>query len=116
MRLNGNSLNFQDVVLQDFWIHFAGLIVIVFGILDLWYFKQLAHDSDLLFVIGGVAGMGLKIANGATAQLRQVALNTAFASQRMAQAADAVASGTPVVVPGTAGVVVVPPVVPKAGS
>lgn len=113
MRMNVN-LNLKDTLLQDFWVHFAGVIVIIFGIIDLWYFKQLSHDTDLLFLIGGIAGMGLKIANGTTAQLRRVAADTAYSGLRTAQAAEAVITGIPVTpsTPPVAVVAVVPPPIP----
>lgn len=94
-------INLRDVILQDLWIHAAGLIAIALGLVDLWYFHALAHDTDLLFVIGGFAGMGLKIANGSTAALREQALNTAFAAARTAQAAAAAVS--PPVTPANGG-------------
>jgi hypothetical protein len=83
---------FRDMMLQDLWVHLAGVIVIAFGIVDLWLFRSLSHDTDLLFILGGVAGMGLKIANGSTAALRTVALDTAFSASRAAGLAAAAAS------------------------
>jgi hypothetical protein len=103
------SLSARDVVLQDFWVHMAGIIAIALGVADLAYFHELAHDSDLLFVIGGFGAMGLKIVNGSAAALRDAALNTAFAAARQAQQSAAVAQqlATPAVPPDP-----VPPATP----
>lgn len=88
------KLSIGDVIVQDFWVHFAGLIAIAVGLADLWYFHQFAHDTELLLIVGGFAGMGLKIVNGSAAQLRQAALDTAFAAMRAAQTAAAAAATT----------------------
>jgi len=92
-----NKLSLGDVVIQDFWVHLAGLIAIAVGLVDLWYFRQLSHDTELLLMVGGFAGMGLKIVNGTAAALRQAALDTAFAAARTAQLAanSAVSAASP---------------------
>lgn len=106
----------REVLLQDLWVHFAGVLVIAFGAADLWFFHSLSHDTALLFIIAGVAGMGLKIANGSTAALRTLALDTAYSASRAAGVAAAAAA---TVVPGAppaprASVLVVPePPVPS---
>lgn len=97
--MNTAPTSLKDVMLQDLWVHLAGLFVIVFGILDLWIFHALSHDTALMFIIGGVAGMGLKIANGSTAALRTAALDSAFTAKRAAElAANAAATVVPPVV------------------
>ena len=102
------NLNFGQVLLQDFWIHLAGVIAIALGVADLAYFHELAHDSDLLFVIGGFSAMGLKIVNGSAAALRQAALDTAFAASRAATTAAVSAQ--------TAAAVTPPPATPTTGG
>lgn len=88
------QLDLKDVILQDFWLHLAGAMAIVGGFVDLWLFHQLAHDTDVLLIIGGFAGMGLKIVNGSAAALRQSALDTTFTAMRAAQTAAAAAAAT----------------------
>lgn len=78
------SLSPRDVLLQDLWLHLAGLIAIGLGASDLWYFHAFSHDTDLLLMAGGFAGMGLKIVNGSAAALRTAALDTAFSAARAA--------------------------------
>lgn len=85
------NLTLGDVILQDFWVHLAGLIAIGLGVADLAYLHELARDSDLLFIIGGFGAMGLKIVNGSAAALRQAALDTAFSAARSAQQASVAA-------------------------
>lgn len=87
-----SNLNVKDVILQDFWVHLAGLIAISLGAADLAYVHTLSHDSDLLFILGGFGAMGLKIVNGSAAALRQAALDTAFTAARAAQSSAAVAA------------------------
>ena len=96
------NLRLRDVLLQDFWVHFAGLIAISIGLADLWYFHTFARDSDLLFVIGGFGAMGLKIINGSAEALRKTALDTAFAASRTATAAAAAATIATPQAPGSA--------------
>lgn len=87
----------KDVLVQDFWLHLAGVIAIALGAADLWHFHAFSQDTDLLFMAGGFAGMGLKIVNGSAAALRVAALDTAFAAARAATTA--VAAAIPVAVP-----------------
>lgn len=83
-------MKLSDVVLQDFWVHLAGLIAIALGAAS-WYLRShfLADPSslELMFMIGGFGTMGVKLINGSAAQLRQAALDTAFAAARAAQTA-----------------------------
>lgn len=90
------DLSLTDVLVQDFWIHLAGLIVISIAALDLWYFHAFTHDTELLLLVGGLAGMGLRIVNGSAAALRSAALDTAFTAARAASAAaDAAKAAAP---------------------
>lgn len=59
-----------DALLQDFWVHVGGILAIAFGAADLWQFRSLGHDADLIFLIGGFGVMGVKIINGSAATLR----------------------------------------------
>ena len=59
-----------DYLFNDFWLHLAGLGAVALGLADLWHFNSLSHDSDLLFIVGGFAGLGLKIVNGSAAAIR----------------------------------------------
>ena len=99
--------NFKDVIVQDLWVHLAAMIAIAIGLADLWYFHTFARDSDLLFVVGGLAGMGLKIINGSAAALRTAALDTAFTAARAAGVA--ATSATTAVLAAGANPVPVPP-------
>ncbi len=99
-----SKVSLGDVLLQDLWIHLAALIVVALGVVS--WSAQNGFRSDpsalaLSFIIAGLAGMGLKIVNGSAAQLRQAALDTAFASARTAQQAAQVA--TSVVAAATGG-------------
>jgi hypothetical protein len=93
------ATDLKQVLLQDFWVHLAGVIAIAIGLVDLWNFHAFARDSDLLFIIGGFAGMGLKIINGSAAALRTAALDTAFQAARAAGTAAAAAEAASVAVP-----------------
>jgi hypothetical protein len=42
----------------------GGLIAVAIGCVDLWFFKQFSHDTDLLFLVGGLASMGVHFLNG----------------------------------------------------
>ena len=86
------NLNLRDVLLQDFWVHVAGVFAVALGAADLWYFHAFSHDSDLLFMVGGFGAMGLKIVNGSAAALRTAALDTAFTAARSAQTAQQAAT------------------------
>jgi hypothetical protein len=90
------NLSFRDIILQDFWVHLAGIIAIALGAGDIVYFHALSHDSDLLFIIGGFGAMGLKFVNGSAAALRTAALDTAFNAARVAQVAAAATTGQPI--------------------
>lgn len=96
------SLSLRDVLLQDFWVHFAGIIAIALGASDIWYFHDFARDSDLLFMVGGFGAMGLKIINGSAAALRTAALDTAFAASRAATTAAMAATMSTPQPPGSA--------------
>jgi len=78
--------------MQDFWVHLAAMLAIGVGLADLWHFHSFARDSDLVFIVGGFAGMGLKILNGSAAMFRNAALDTAYAASRTATAAAASAT------------------------
>ena len=111
------ALSLFDVLTQDFWVHFAGLIVIGIGVGDLWAFHALSHDTELLLIIGGVAGMGLRIVNGSTAALRTAALDAAFMSSRSTRlAADLVAGWTSGPTTSTVTVSPAPPPAPPTQS
>lgn len=83
------TISITNVLLQDLWMHMAALFALMVGLVDLWAFRQLSHDTELLLMVGGFAGMGLKIVNGSAAALREVALDTAWSAARAAQAAGA---------------------------
>ncbi len=59
-----------DVLRRDFWVHLGALLSCAFGALDLWAFKQLPHETDLVFLLGGLAAMGVRLVNGAAAVRR----------------------------------------------
>lgn len=92
------QLSMRDVILQDLWVHLAGLIAIAIGVAA-WYFangmKSDPSSLQLMLIVGGFAGMGLKLMNGTTAVLRQAALDASFAASRAAQAAAAAAAASP---------------------
>lgn len=87
-----SSLSLRDVILQDLWVHLAALLAIALGAVDLWYFHSFSRDTELLFIVGGLAGMGLKIVNGSAAALRTAALDTAFTAARAATSASQAAT------------------------
>jgi hypothetical protein len=61
---------------QDPWIHIAALIAVAIGFAG-WLSGGLTHDPssvELMFMIGGLAGLGVKIVNGSALAL---AANTA---------------------------------------
>jgi hypothetical protein len=61
---------------QDPWVHIAALIAVAIGFSG-WYQTGLNHDPssvELMFMIGGLAGLGVKIVNGSATTL---AANTA---------------------------------------
>jgi hypothetical protein len=64
-------------LLTDLWIHIGGLIAIAIGAGDAGIFYNhatvLGHDADVVFMIGGLAAMGVKVING-TAPLVRTAL------------------------------------------
>lgn len=105
------SLSPRDVLLQDLWLHLAGLIAIALGASDLWVFHAFSHDTDLLLMAGGFAGMGLKIVNGSAAALRTAALDTAFTAARTAGTAAASAQILAAMAPPTPAA---PPPAPEA--
>lgn len=85
-----SSPKLSDVIVQDFWVHVAGLIAIGLGGAA-WYlrtkFQTDPSSLELMFMLGGFGTMGVKLINGSAAQLRQAALDTAFSASRAAQAA-----------------------------
>jgi len=102
------KLSLSDAIIQDLWVHLAAIIAVSVGLIDLWLFHQLSHDTELLLIVGGFAGMGLKIVNGSAAALRQAALDTAFQAARAAGTAaaaaeTAVASSNPPAPPAQGG-------------
>jgi hypothetical protein len=87
-------MHVRDVILQDFWVHVAGLIAIGLGAAS-WimrtHFNSDPSSLELMFILGGFGTMGVKLINGSAAQLRQAALDTAFSAARVAQSAAAAA-------------------------
>lgn len=53
-------------ILEDFWVHLGGLILIAIGLLDHWFFTKqtFGPQMDLGFVLFGVAALGVKLGNG----------------------------------------------------
>ena len=95
-------ISVRDAILSDLWVHLAAVIAIALGIAG-WYSVGLSHDPtsvQIMFIIGGLAGLGLKIVNGSAAALR-----TAIVAQQVASAG---------ATPAGAGVQVIPPVAPPA--
>ena len=83
-------VSIRDAILSDLWVHLAAVIAIALGIAG-WYSVGLSHDPtsvQIMFIIGGLAGLGLKIVNGSAAALR-----TAIVAQQVT-AASAVPVGT----------------------
>jgi hypothetical protein len=116
--------NITTPIWQDPWPHIAGLIAIGIGFAG-WYTTGLAHDPssvELMFMIGGLAGLGIKIINGSAAQLAantaaqvvSLATKTATATTQAAatEAAGVLATAVKTAAPLE---VVVPSVVPPAG-
>jgi hypothetical protein len=64
---------FNSTILQDLWVHIGALLSVAFGAADLWQFKALGHDADLVFLIGGIGAMGVKLINGSATTLRTTA-------------------------------------------
>ena len=87
-----------DTFSEDLWIHLAAILAVGIGVAG-WYSIGLAKDPSsvqLMFIIGGLAGLGLKIVNGSAAALR----TTLIAQQVAAAAGLDPQTGIVVVAPG----------------
>lgn len=83
-------MSFKETISQDLWIHIGALIAIAIGVADHFLARTTGFGptADLMFVIAGTAGLGLKIANGSALALRTTAATAVTAVA--AQAASAV--------------------------
>lgn len=97
------SAKVSDVITQDLWIHLAALLAVGIGLVS-WYMSGMNHDPssvNLMFMIGGLAAMGVKIVNGSAtvlaaataAKVTEVA--AAKAAQVVAEAAKTAAAIPP---------------------
>lgn len=58
----------SEIILTDLWVHLAGLLAIGIGLFaNRFTGIGFSSDTQLLFIIGGFAAMGLKLANGTVA-------------------------------------------------
>lgn len=66
-------MTFKEALLQDFWFHLGGLISIGIGVFSWYQSNHMGGDPSsfqVIFVVGGLAAMGVKILNGSTSMLR----------------------------------------------
>lgn len=84
-----------NTFMQDPWVHIAALIAVGIGFVG-WYTAGLTHDPssvELMFMIGGLAGLGVKIVNGsALALAANTAAGVVAVAARARTAADVVAA------------------------
>jgi hypothetical protein len=81
----------QEVIITDLWTHLAGLIAIAIGLgANRYLGTGFSSDTNLLFIIGGFAAMGLKLTNGTVAAVAAAAAE-AVKSTAAAQAVNTLA-------------------------
>lgn len=76
-----SSLSLRDVVLQDFWLHFGGIIAIALGVIAWYQQNRLAgapSDISFGFIVVGFSVMGVKVINGSAAALRNAMIAQAL--------------------------------------
>ena len=76
----------------DLWVHVGGLIAIAIGFYDVFFGHQLGQATDIIFIVGGFAALGVKIVNGTAAAASAAATISAIATQVAATQAEASAA------------------------
>ena len=74
---------------SDLWVHVGGLIAIAIGFYDVFFGKQLGQATDIIFIVGGFAALGVKIVNGTAAAASAAATISAIATEVAATQATA---------------------------
>ena len=77
---------------SDLWVHVGGLIAIAIGFYDVFFGHQLGQATDIIFIVGGFAALGVKIVNGTAAAASAAATISAIATQVAATQASATAA------------------------
>ncbi len=77
---------------SDLWVHVGGLIAIAIGFYDVFFGRQLGQATDIIFIVGGFAALGVKIVNGTAAAASAAATISAIATQVAAAQAEASAT------------------------
>jgi hypothetical protein len=66
--------NLAEVLLTDLWVHLGGIIAIAIGLgANKYLGTNFSSDTNLLFIVGGFAAMGLKLTNGTVAAVASAA-------------------------------------------
>jgi len=101
--MNVTPVSLKDAILTDLWVHLAGLLAISIGLLSNKYLgTTFSNDTQLIFIIGGFAAMGLKLTNGTVAAVANAAAQAVQETARTTAAAlvlstaEAAKSGNPV--------------------
>lgn len=81
-----------SIFASDLWVHVGGLIAIAIGFYDVFFGRQLGQATDIIFIVGGFAALGVKIVNGTAAAASAAATISAIATQVAQQQADASAT------------------------
>jgi F0F1-type ATP synthase epsilon subunit len=76
----------------DLWVHVGGLIAIAIGFYDVFFGHQLGQATDIIFIVGGFAALGVKIVNGTAAAASAAATISMIATTVAQQQADASAA------------------------
>src|ERR1035437_7823917 len=76
----------------DLWVHVGGLIAIAIGFYDVFFDHQLGQATDIIFIVGGFAALGVKSVNGTAAAASAAATISAIATQVPATQAEASAA------------------------